>query len=90
MLDEQRRQQLHEQAARLDPDSWVTDDEVRRSLEEYEAVLASLRDVVGRRRRRRRTGASPAEQPGPQSAPHENDENDEDPQASGDAEPRDS
>ena len=50
-----RRQQLHELAERLNPDSWVTDDEVQRGLEEYESVLASLRDVVGRRRRRKRS-----------------------------------
>ena len=53
--DEQRRQQLTDQAERLNPDSWVTDDEVVKGLEAYEAVLASLRDVVGRRRRRKRS-----------------------------------
>ena len=52
--DEQRREQLREQAERLNPDSWVTDEEVTAGLEWYESVLASLRDVVGRRRRRRR------------------------------------
>jgi hypothetical protein len=44
-----------EQAERLNPDTWVTDEEVRLGLEHYEAVLASLRDVVGRRRRRKRS-----------------------------------
>ena len=53
--DEGRRQQLIEQAERLNPDTWVTDEEVRLGLEDYEAVLASLRDVVGRRRRRKRS-----------------------------------
>jgi len=53
--DEARRQQLREQAERLNPDTWVTDEEVRLGLEHYEAVLASLRDVVGRRRRRKRS-----------------------------------
>ena len=52
--DEHRRQQLTEQAERLNPDNWVTDDEVARALEDYETVLASLRDAVGRRRRRKR------------------------------------
>lgn len=52
--DEERRQQLREQAERLNPDNWVTDEEVTVGLEAYEAVLASLREVVGRRRRRRR------------------------------------
>lgn len=51
--DELRRDQLKAEAERLNPDSWVTDDEVRAGLEQYEAVLGSLRDVVGRRRRRR-------------------------------------
>ena len=45
--DEQRREQLREQAERLNPDSWVTDEEVTAGLEAYESVLASLRDVVG-------------------------------------------
>jgi len=52
--DEQRREQLREQAERLNPDSWVTDEEVTAGLESYESVLASLREVAGRRRRRRR------------------------------------
>ena len=47
--DDVRRQQLQELAERLNPDSWVTADEVQRGLEEYESVLASLREVVGRR-----------------------------------------
>ena len=57
--DEQRREQLREQAERLNPDSWVTDDEVTAGLEAYESVLASLREVVGRRRRRRRGRGGP-------------------------------
>jgi CelD/BcsL family acetyltransferase involved in cellulose biosynthesis len=52
--DEQRREQMREQAERLNPDSWVTDDEVTAGLDSYESVLASLREVAGRRRRRRR------------------------------------
>jgi hypothetical protein len=63
--DDERRQQLREQAERLNPDNWVTDAEVTAGLEAYESVLASLREVVARRRRRRRgrggsaqTGAS--------------------------------
>ena len=52
--DEQRREQLREQAERLNPDNWVTDEEVTAGLNSYESVLASLREVAGRRRRRRR------------------------------------
>jgi hypothetical protein len=62
--DEQRREQLREQAERLNPDSWVTDEEVTAGLDAYESVLASLREVAGRRRRRRRgRGASSAANP---------------------------
>ena len=57
--DEQRRQQLLELADRLNPDSWVTGEEVQRGLDEYEKVLASLREVVGRRRRRKRSRSGP-------------------------------
>ena len=57
--DEQRREQLREQAERLNPDSWVTDEEVTAGLEAYESVLASLREVAGRRRRRRRGRGGP-------------------------------
>ena len=76
VLDEQRREQMREQAERLNPDSWVTDEEVTAGLDSYESVLASLREVSGRRRRRRRgrgsssagaaAGPAPAAaQPGP-------------------------
>ena len=54
IADAVRREELKQQAERLNPDSWVTDDEVRAGLEQYEAVFDSLRAVVGRRRRRRR------------------------------------
>ena len=57
--DEGRRQGLHELAERLNPDSWVTAEEVQRGLDEYESVLASLREVVGRRRRRKRSRSAP-------------------------------
>ena len=36
VADEQRREQLREQAERLNPDNWVTDDEVTAGLEAYE------------------------------------------------------
>jgi hypothetical protein len=62
--DEQRRQQLQDLAGRLNPDSWVTDEEVQRGLDEYESVLASLREVVGRRRRRKRSRSAAAPAPG--------------------------
>ena len=62
--DEHRRQQLYEQAARLNPDNWSTDADVARALEDYETALASLRDAVGRRRRRKRPRAGGLGEPG--------------------------
>ena len=64
--DPLRRDELKAQAERLNPDGWVTDDEVRAGLEEYEAVSGALRAVLGggrrRKRRRGRDGGRP--QPG--------------------------
>jgi hypothetical protein len=57
--DPQRQGELKAQAERLNPDAWLTDDDVTQGLEQYESVLASLRDVVGQRRRRRRRGKGP-------------------------------
>jgi hypothetical protein len=54
--DPARRDELGVTAERLNPDTWKTADEVTAGLEQYEAVLASLRDVIGRRRRKRRRG----------------------------------
>jgi hypothetical protein len=57
--DEQRREQMREQAERLNPDNWVTDEEVTAGLDSYESVLALLHEVAGRRRRRRRGRGTP-------------------------------
>ena len=57
--DPVRREELKAQADRLNPDAWVTDDEVVQGLEQYESVFASLREVVGQKRRRRRRGRGP-------------------------------
>lgn len=54
--DDPRQAELKQQADRLNPDSWVTDDQVSQGLEQYESVLASLREVAGQKRRRRRRG----------------------------------
>jgi hypothetical protein len=56
--DPERQEQLRTSAARLNPDNWVTADEVRVGLEEYESVFETLRGLVGRRRRRRRSRTS--------------------------------
>jgi len=56
-LDDSAREELKALAERLNPDAWVTEDEVRAGLDSYESVLATLRPLVGapRRTRRRRT-----------------------------------
>jgi len=56
-MDEPAREELKTRAERLNPDGWVTADEVGAALEQYEAVFESVRAVVGRypaQRRRRR------------------------------------
>jgi hypothetical protein len=57
--DPLRREELKLQADRLNPDAWVTAEEVVQGLEQYESVFASLREVVGQTRRRRRRGNRP-------------------------------
>jgi hypothetical protein len=59
VADATRRDELKTQAERLNPVTWVTDDEVRVGLEGYESVLESLRAVVGQGRRRRKRGGEP-------------------------------
>lgn len=49
-------------AERLNPDAWVTDDDVLRGLEGFERVLEHVRQSLGRSRRRR--GDSPPEPAG--------------------------
>lgn len=56
----ERQDELRAQADRLNPDTWVTDADVTAGLEEYEGVFASLRGVVGHRRKRRRRRAPDA------------------------------
>jgi hypothetical protein len=45
---------LREQAERANPDTWVTEPDVRAGVAEVDAVLEELHRIVGRRRRRRR------------------------------------
>ena len=55
-LEEEAREELKQRAERLNPDAWVTADEVSAALEQYETVFEGLRAVVGRHSRRRRRG----------------------------------
>ncbi len=57
--DPARQDELKGQAERLNPDSWVTEEEVRLGLEQYESVLDALRTIVGQGRRRRRRSGGP-------------------------------
>lgn len=52
--DPGRREQLKGDAERLNPDTWVTDDDVAAGLEGYESVFETLRSVIGHSHRRRR------------------------------------
>jgi hypothetical protein len=54
--DPARQEELKNTAERLNPDTWVTEADVKAGLEDYESVFESLRSVVGRRRRRGRRG----------------------------------
>jgi hypothetical protein len=78
-------------AERANPDSWVTDDEVRAGMEGLDAVYAELVPYVGRRRRRRRPTRGPSAATGSaeaQAAPqkpveitdHEDDDQDDEPE----------
>jgi hypothetical protein len=51
--DAERIEQLRGQAEALNPDTWVTAEEVRKGLEEFEAKIRDLRAALGLRRRRR-------------------------------------
>jgi hypothetical protein len=55
-LEDQAREELQQRAERLNPDAWVTADEVSAALEQYETVFEGLRGIVGRHPRRRRRG----------------------------------
>jgi hypothetical protein len=55
-LDEPAREELKQRAERLNPDAWVTADEVTAALEQYETVFEGLRGIVGRHPQRRRRG----------------------------------
>ena len=53
-MEDAAREELKLRAERLNPDGWVTADEVQRALEQYESEFEGLRALVGTRRRRRR------------------------------------
>jgi hypothetical protein len=71
VTDPVQREELKARAERLNPDSWVTDQEVVQGLEEYESTLAGLQSVIGRKRRRRRRGRRSAEEASTVSTPQD-------------------
>jgi hypothetical protein len=56
VTDSQRLEKLRALAEQLNPDGWVTADDVASGLAEFEAVHSALRSMLGRRRRRSRRG----------------------------------
>ena len=72
--DAERIEALRVQAESLNPDTWVTDEEVRQGLESFEPRIRDLRAALGlRRRRRSRRGGrrGRGERPETASAPDE-------------------
>jgi len=55
--DPVRADMLRAEAGALNPDAWVTPDEVRRGLKDLEPNEQRFRELLGRRRRSRRGGA---------------------------------
>ena len=53
-LDDCQRADVMAQVEKLNPDAWLTPEEVAAALEEYETVVESLRAIVGRPPRRPR------------------------------------
>lgn len=51
--DPARAEQLRQTAEALDPDTWVTSEDVKLALERYEQRYRELREALGPRRRRR-------------------------------------
>jgi hypothetical protein len=56
VTDPAQRELLRSEAERLNPDVWVTADEVRQGLDQFEAAFEAIRSRLPRRRRRRRGG----------------------------------
>jgi hypothetical protein len=68
ITDPARRAELMAAAERINPDAWTSTDEVASALEQYESVLATLREVAGRKRRRRKRGGKRSDTDAPQAS----------------------
>ena len=58
--DAERIEALRAQAESLNPDTWVTEEEVRQGIESFEPKIRDLRAALGLRRRRRSDEAAGA------------------------------
>ena len=67
--DAERVEALRAQAESLNPDTWVTDEEVRQGLESFEPKIRDLRAALGLRRRRRSRRGGRRRRGGAESAP---------------------
>ena len=56
VTDPARAEALREEAERVNPDTWVTEEDVRAAAAQVEDLHAELRRLIGGRRRRRRRG----------------------------------
>jgi hypothetical protein len=86
VTDPAQQDELKSKAERLNPDTWVTDEEVTLGLDAYEATFEEIRAVVGRPRKRRRrrrgaradasdaNGATTVENPDGEAEPSEGDD----------------
>jgi hypothetical protein len=73
--DDDRLEALRVQAESLNPDTWVTDEEVRQGLDSFEPKIRDLRAALGlRRRRRSRRGGRSRRGAPPESAGAPDDE----------------
>ncbi|PYR90862.1 MAG: hypothetical protein DMF84_18895 [Acidobacteria bacterium] len=68
-MEDAAREELKLRAERLNPDGWVTADEVQQALEQYESVFEGVRSLVGTRRRRRRRRGQAGRPEGSDSKP---------------------
>lgn len=67
--DADRRTQLRDEAASLDPDSWVTVEDAKTAIETFDARMHEFRSKLGRRARRSRRGGRGRRGKGGASAP---------------------
>jgi len=58
VTDPARLEELRAQAERLNPDTWITDEEARAGIEGFDAACEAIRTKLGRRRRRSRRGGA--------------------------------